>query len=151
MGASASKPTETKVFAPSNNIQYGQSLIGELESSVESDYIRSQYTEIGLQKKVSEKLDTLAKKSNEFFDTTLKKSLLTKDTEEDKDLSSVQLNDKISQLSKVLESKNDKFLQLNDDVLKSKKEIVSCLIKNNKRPLNCWDEVKNFEKLVNEL
>lgn len=149
MGVSASKPTETKVFTPSANIEYGQSLISNLEQSNETDYIRSQYNEIELEKRVNSKLDKLQKESDEFFQLKLSKALLDKD--EDPSISSSQINDKISELSKILDSKNSKFLKLNDNVLNSKSEIVNCLIKNKSKPLNCWDEVKNFEKLVNEL
>ena len=151
MGASASKSRETKSFAPSQNIQYGQGLVDALSQSTETDFSRSQSTEAALQKEVSRTLDSLTKESDSIFNFTLKNSLLQKDTDQDKDISSVEINNKINKLSKVLESKNDKFLKLTDDVIDQKKEIVNCLIKNSKQPLNCWDEVKNFEKLVNDL
>lgn len=145
----SSKPTETKVFTPQSKIEYGSGLIDQLEKGTESDFTRSQLTEIALEKEVSKRLDILSKESNEHFDKTLASALLTKDDNEN--VSSKKLNDKIIKLNKELKERESKFFKLSDDVLKSKKSIVSCLKQNQDRPLNCWDEVKNFEKLVNEL
>ncbi len=79
----------------------------------------------------------------------MKNSILTKDSEKDKSLSSTQLDDKISKLQADLNKRESKFVKLSKEVINSKKEVVQCLIKNKDKPLNCWDEVKNFEKLVN--
>lgn len=100
---------------------------------------------------MSIKLDDLLKDSKAKFDETLKKSIITKDSDKDKSLSSSQLDAKIEKLQEALNKRESKFVKLSKEVLSSKDEIVQCLIKNNERPLNCWDEVKKFEKLVNEI
>lgn len=149
MGASASKPTETRIFTPKTQIDISQNLVNQLENSTETDYVRSQYTEKYLQDELAKRLDELSTKSNELFDKTLRSSVVTED--DTPDLTSSKLNSKIDELAKKINDKKEKFVQLNDEILDQKKEIVSCLIKNKNRPLNCWEEVKNFEKLVNNL
>ncbi|CCH41373.1 hypothetical protein BN7_912 [Wickerhamomyces ciferrii] len=151
MGASASKPTETKVFTPQTPVDFSPSLVSQLEKSVETDYTRSQYTEKYLEDKVNEKLDVLLKDSQLKFDETLKNSILNKDLEKDSNLSTSKIDEKISILQKNLNNKESKFIKLSDELIKSKESVSSCLIQNKEKPLNCWDEVKNFEKLVNEL
>lgn len=151
MGASASKPTETKVFTPKTNIELGPGLVGQLEQSIETDYARSQYTEKAFEAEVSKKLDRIAKEASEKFDQTIKDSLLTKDSEKDKTISSQLLDGKLTKLQQDLEKRESKFVKVPEEVTKTKSEIVECLIKNKERPLNCWDEVKKFEKLVNQI
>jgi len=81
----------------------------------------------------------------------LKNSIITKDTTKDEAISSTKLDSKISKLQEDLNKRESKFIKISNDVIKSKDEIVQCLTKNKEKPLNCWDEVKNFEKLVNEI
>lgn len=149
MGATASKPTETKVFTPATKINVGSSLINQLDSSIETDYIRSQYTEKYIQEEVSKRLDALSSKVNQEFQDNLKKSLKAED--EDENLSFSKINSELIKLNEKLTTKESSFLKLSDEVVKAKQEIVKCLKDNQGRPLNCWDEVKNFEKFVNEL
>lgn len=81
----------------------------------------------------------------------MKNSIITKDTTKDEAISSTKLDSKISKLQEDLNKRESKFIKISNDVIKSKDEIVQCLTKNKEKPLNCWDEVKNFEKLVNEI
>lgn len=81
----------------------------------------------------------------------MKNSIITKDSEKDKLLSNSQLDTKIEKLQEALNKRESKFVKLSKEVLNSKEEISQCLIKNKEKPLNCWDEVKKFEKLVNEI
>lgn len=52
---------------------------------------------------------------------------------------------------KIIESTNrDKILknQKFDDL---KQNVIDCLEKNKDKPLNCWNEVKDFNKLIKDL
>ncbi|KAH3683074.1 hypothetical protein WICPIJ_005947 [Wickerhamomyces pijperi] len=149
MGATASKPTETKVFTPSTSINVGPSLINQLDNSIETDYIRSQYTEKYIQEEVSKRLDALSAKVDAEFQNNLKKSLKTED--EDENVSFSKINAGLIELNEKLTNKESSFLKLSEGVIAAKQEVVKCLQDNKGRPLNCWDEVKNFEKFVNEL
>lgn len=81
----------------------------------------------------------------------MKNSIISEDSEKDELLSNRQLDSKIAKLQADLDKRESKFIKLSKEVVNSKKEVVQCLIKNKDKPLNCWDEVKSFEKLVNEI
>lgn len=151
MGSTTSKPTETKVFTPTSRVEYSQNLIGQLDSSIETDYTRSQYKEKYLQDEVNKRLAQASKESLAKLDKTLADSLLKEDTEKDSNLSHKSIDEKIAKLSNILNEKNSNFLTLSDDLIKSKEQVKTCLLDNKKHPLNCWEEVENFQKLVNSL
>ena len=41
-----------------------------------------------------------------------------------------------------------KLLDLDDGVAKAKSDVIGCLRLNDRRPLNCWEEVEAFKKEV---
>ncbi|KAH3671452.1 hypothetical protein WICMUC_004633 [Wickerhamomyces mucosus] len=151
MGSSTSKPVETKVFNSNTKINVGSSLINQLEQSIETDYIRSQYTEKFIEEQVSNKIDLLSNKINSEFQSNLLNSFNNNDQEEQDDTSYSKINHKIQNLQDQIITKDLKIFKINDEIIQSKQEIVNCLLNNKDKPLNCWDEVKNFEKFVNQL
>ena len=53
----------------------------------------------------------------------------------------------IAQLKKKLESRK-KVEQVPKDVEQAKEKVVQCLRKNDRRPLDCWQEVEEFKRSV---
>jgi chemotaxis methyl-accepting protein methylase len=100
---------------------------------------------------VSKRLDQLTKEAQEKFDKTVKDAIVKEDTEKDKHLSSSTLSQKISEFQEDLEKRQTKFFQATEEVQKAKQDVVQCLTNNKDKPLNCWDEVKGFEKLVSQI
>ena len=56
----------------------------------------------------------------------------------------------IDGLKKKLDARKT-ITQLDADVEKAKEDVVSCLKKNDRRPLDCWQEVQNFKTEVGRL
>lgn len=170
MGSTASKPTETKVFTPSANIEIGSALINQLEQSIEvslssfitwreqdtntfvqTDYTRTQYTAKTFEAEVSKKLEQLSEEAQKKFESTVKGATLTKDSEKDQHISSADLTEKLAKFQGELEKKQSKFFKVTEELQRAKSDVVKCLITNKETPLNCWDEVKSFEKLVSQI
>lgn len=148
MGSSASKP-EAKVFTPAVPVEMSASFLAHLENSLESDYTRAQYTESYIQERVAKELAKIEAGAIEKFRTTVSDSLLKEDGSK---LSVSSSNDKIGALTKSLQDSAKKVkLELPEAVLKSKQTVFQCLKDNAGKPLNCWDEVEEFKKLVHSL
>ena len=68
------------------------------------------------------------------------------------DFSSSKLDEKLNELTKKLEEINShRHFQtpgIDEQVVQNKSLVISCLKKNKGRPLNCWEEVENFKKIV---
>lgn len=148
MGSTASK-SESKVFTPKAPVDYSASFLSHLENSQESDYTRSQYAENYIQERVASELKKLeAEAVQSFKDTTA--SVILKDT--NNTVSVAKSNDKIAQLSQLLQE-NAKLVavELGDDIVKARSSVIACLKDNKGKPLNCWDEVEQFKKLVHSM
>lgn len=148
MGSSLSK-SETKVFTPKAPVDFSASFLSHLENSQESDYTRSQYTEKYIQERVASELKKLEGQALEKFHNTTAIALSKEG--EDK-LSVKSSNEKISNLTKVLEE-SAKLAQvdLGSDIKDARQSVVACLKDNQGKPLNCWDEVEQFKKLVHSI
>ena len=60
------------------------------------------------------------------------------------------VSDSISKLSEKLSSQSSTFAE-SEDVGKAKSALVNCLRKNDRRPLDCWNEVEAFKKEVSKM
>lgn len=148
MGSAASKP-EAKVFTPSAPVDLSASFLAHLENSQESDYTRSQYTESYIQERVAKELTKLEAEAIEKFKKTASDSLLSDDGSK---LLVSSSNDKIEALTKSLKDSAQKVkLEVPESLQKSKQTVLQCLKDNAGKPLNCWDEVEQFKKLVHGL
>ena len=161
MGAGAE---QQQVYTPLTQIDFSQSLVSQLDSSKESDYVTKQNAEKFIEKKVSQRLSDLEVETLKKFENTLNNSLLTDD---DKDVvggvSSSSLNDQIESLNKKItlfdqlelqklekyggakgkcDDKNDK------GNVSIKAKLTECLLANKGKPLNCYEEMEEFKKLV---
>lgn len=64
-----------------------------------------------------------------------------------RELSHTSLSSEIEQLRTRLDGRR-KLLDLNEDVAKAKSDVVGCLKLNDRRPLDCWQEVDAFKREV---
>lgn len=148
MGSSASKP-ETKVYTPKAPVDFSASFLSQLENSQESDYTRAQYTEKYIQERVSAEIKNLEAEAIKKFQSTTSDAL---SKEGEAPLSVSSSNEKISKLNKVLQD-SAKLVQvdLSDDIKNARQSVIACLKDNKGKPLNCWDEVEQFKKLVHSM
>ncbi|WPK23264.1 hypothetical protein PUMCH_000499 [Australozyma saopauloensis] len=148
MGSAASKP-EAKVFTPSAPVDLSASFLAHLENSQESDYTRSQYTESYIQERVAKELTRLEAEAIGKFKKTASDAV-SKDN--GSKVSVASTNDKIEALTKSLRESSELVrLELSENVQKLKLAVLQCLKDNQGKPLNCWDEVTEFKKLVHGL
>lgn len=149
MGSQPSKAGEVKVFQPQTQIDFSEALLAQLESSKESDYSRRQLAERYVEQRVSDRLAELEEDTLKKFENRLESSLLKGDSDEGS-LSSAALNEKIEQLNQKLG-----LFQERDDAQRAKyaevdtrKALHKCLLENKGKPLNCYEEIEQFKKLV---
>ncbi|QLQ78419.1 hypothetical protein HG537_0A06660 [Torulaspora globosa] len=149
MGSQPSKSGEVKVFQPQTQIDFSEALLAQLESSKESDYSRRQLAERYVEQRVSDRLAELEEDTLKKFENRLESSLLKGDSA-DEGLSSAALNEKIEQLNQKLGLFQDR-----DDAQRTKyaendtrKALHKCLIENKGKPLNCYEEIEQFKKVV---
>lgn len=148
MGSSASKP-EAKVFTPQAPVDLSASFLAHLENTPESDYTRAQYTESYIQERVAKELNRLEAQAIESFKKTAAAATLSEDGSK---LSVSSSNEKLNELSKSLkESAQQMQLELPQNLTDAKTSVLLCLKENAGKPLNCWDEVAEFKKLVHGL
>ena len=113
-------------------------------TSFKSDYTRSQYTEKYIEDQVNARLQELAKSSS----STLKDLLEKSEPEEDNNtLSSSGLQAQLQQLKESLESRPERHV-LNDDLKKSRSDIVACLKEFSNKPMKCVEQVEAFKAEV---
>lgn len=152
MGSQPSKPAETKVFTPKTQVDFTTTLLAQLENSTEGDYARQQLANKYLEQRVAEKLSQLEENTLKKFEDKLNTSLLSDSAESDKELSSKALNEKVSTLSDRLAKLQEvRSSKVNEEKTKEiKTALTKCLVENKGKPLNCYEEVQNFKKLVLE-
>lgn len=148
MGSSASK-SETKVFTPKAPVDFSASFLSHLENSKESDYTRAQYAEKYIHERVASELKRLEGETITKFQNTTSDALTKVDNQK---ISVNSSNEKISKLKKLLRESEKSFqVQLNADIEATRQSVISCFMENQGKPLNCWEEVEQFKKLVHSI
>ncbi|CAI1971826.1 hypothetical protein SEUBUCD646_0F00750 [Saccharomyces eubayanus] len=168
MGSNTSKvgtgAEQQQVYTPQTQIDFSQSLVSQLDSSNESDYVTKQNAEKFIEKKVAQRLSDLEVETLKKFESTLNNSLLSDDDKDATDgVSSSSLNGQIESLNKKLtlfdqlelqklekyggaKSKSDTKKDKGDISIKAK--LTECLLANRGKSLNCYEEMEEFKKLV---
>ena len=82
-------------------------------------------------------------------DATSSSSTLA-EKQKQQELSRDSVTKEIEALKKKLEGRK-KLEQLDPQLAKAKAEVVACLRTNDRRPLDCWEEIANFKKEVGRL
>ena len=114
-----------------------------------TDSIRHKKAEKYIEDKVSERLVELENETLKKFEDELEASLLTEQPNDT--FTSSELAEKVKQLEqrlnrfKELEDKRKNKYDSEDGIRSQLKE---CLLKNKGKPLNCYEEMKQFNKLV---
>lgn len=152
MGSQLSKPDEVKVFQPQTQIDFSEALLAQLESSKESNFSRKQLAERYVEQRVSDRLSELEEDTLKKFENKLESSLLKNAASEgdDSSLSSNALNEKIEKLNKKLQifQERDDAQSVKFSKDKTRSALHKCLLENKGKPLNCYQEMEQFKKLV---
>ncbi|TGJ78272.1 hypothetical protein E0Z10_g10490 [Xylaria hypoxylon] len=156
MGTSSSKPAgDSHTWNASSPVGVSQDVVDSLHSNRErlappqSDLSRAQNLELALQARVSEELKKLSAKESTALQATLAKA------SEITDRDAVQGDRQtVSAEVEALRARLDKRKQLRplpETVEKARGDVVRCLLDNDRRPLDCWQEVEAFKEEVRKL
>lgn len=132
--------------AKQQELQYQQRLTAELEK------LRDQEAQNIIQ--ISESLSSEAEKPHEsslvekLSDATSSSSTLA-EKQKQKDMTRDIVTREIEALKKKLATRKKTVPdQLDPALSKAKEDVVTCLRMNDRRPLDCWQEVENFKREV---
>ncbi|KAL9950082.1 hypothetical protein D7B24_004323 [Verticillium nonalfalfae] len=149
MGASESKPSSsTSLHQWTGSAPAGVShdLIDSLQTSRETDASRAQLSELQVQARVAEELTKLQAREAEH----LKKTFSAEDEAPAPDASArsrQSVTKEVEALRAKLEERR-KVRDLPEGVESARSEVVRCLRENDRRPLDCWEEVEAFKREV---
>ncbi|KAI0521138.1 hypothetical protein F5B22DRAFT_39851 [Xylaria bambusicola] len=149
MGLSSSKPAgDSHTWSASSPVGVSQDVIGSLQSNGESDLARAQRLELAVQARVSEELKKLSTQESAALKETLAKvsEITSGDAQGDRQTVSAEVE--------ALRARLDKRKQLRplpESVEKARGDVVRCLTENDRRPLNCYEEVEAFKEEVRKL
>ncbi|KAI0440274.1 hypothetical protein F4803DRAFT_528090 [Xylaria telfairii] len=152
MGSSSSKPAgDSHTWNASSPVGVSQDVVESLHTNRESDVSRAQHLELAVQARVSEELKKLSAQENAVLKSTLEKA--SEITE--KEAAQAQGDRKtVSAEVEALRARLDKRKQLRpvpESVEAARGNVVRCLLENDRRPLNCWEEVEAFKEEVRKL
>lgn len=67
-------------------------------------------------------------------------------------LSVLATDEKLSKLTeKIQKNVGDSEIHVSREVTKARESVIKCLTSNQGKPLNCWEEVEQFKKLVKDI
>ncbi|KAG7149931.1 MICOS complex subunit mic19 like protein [Verticillium longisporum] len=121
-------------------------LIDSLQTSRETDASRAQLSELQVQARVAEELKKLQAREAEH----LKKTFAAEDKAPAPDASArsrQSVTKEVEALRAKLEERR-KVRDLPEGVESARSEVVRCLRENDRRPLDCWEEVAAFKREV---
>lgn len=147
-----------------------------LESDInclQTDSTRSKQQELAYQRRLTseleklreqeiQNLDKLSEALSEDVDRPSEPSLVEKlsdatssssalaEKQKQQSMSRDSVTKEIEALKKKLEGRK-KLEQIDPQLAKAKAEVVACLRTNDRRPLDCWQEIANFKKEVGRL
>ncbi|RWA12050.1 hypothetical protein EKO27_g3086 [Xylaria grammica] len=151
MGSSSSKPAgDSHTWNASSPVGVSQDVVDSLQSNRESDVSRAQKLELAVQARVSEELKKLSAKES----AALKAALAKASEVTDKDAQLQGDRQTVSAEVEALRARLDKRKQIRplpETVEKARSDVVRCLLDNDRRPLNCWEEVEAFKEEVRKL
>ncbi|KAK7917047.1 hypothetical protein PG985_010655 [Apiospora marii] len=158
MGASSSKAVDGQssahVWKPTGPVGVSQDVVERLQgNSEQSDVSRAQTLELAVQARVTEELKKLEKGES----AALKAAYQKASAEDEKKLQEEtdgKNRHTVSKEVEALRTRLDKRKQLRvlpDSVERARAGVLECLRDNDRRPLNCWQEVENFREEVRRL
>lgn len=102
-----------------------------------------------IQARVAEELRKLQRKETEALDLAHDK-IASSEHNDDNKLTSFSLGKEVDELRRKLEERK-KVRELPENVEKSRSAVIRCLRENDRRPLDCWQEVEDFKAEVKKL
>ncbi|KAJ9635472.1 hypothetical protein H2199_008475 [Coniosporium tulheliwenetii] len=161
MGAGNSKPegqTSQHVFAADTPIRFSNELVEKLQSSPESDTTRAKNLEAQIQARITAELEKIqsieSARFNKVFEEKIADAFSSQSTLDAKHkkqhLSHDSVSKEIAELKKKLEGRK-RLEKADPSVEKAREEVVRCLRVNDRRPLDCWQEVENFKREVGKM
>ncbi|QIW99963.1 hypothetical protein AMS68_005481 [Peltaster fructicola] len=179
MGNGNSKQ-EQHVFNADGPVRFSQSVLDKLQQSSTTDSTRAQDTELKIQQRVNDELKRIRDSGAENI-TKLTASLTTepakqaaeperdpntllahlsspfyqdhtpkKEQQQDSGRSHETVSKEVAELRAKLESRK-KVEKTTPELDKARSNLVSCLRTNDRRPLDCWEEVETFKAEVGKL
>ncbi|KAI1427241.1 hypothetical protein F5Y12DRAFT_738009 [Xylaria sp. FL1777] len=153
MGSSSSKPAgDSLTWKASSPVGVSQDVVDSLQSSRESDVSRAQNLELAIQARVSDELQKLSAQESAALKTTLAKA--SEITDKDAAAEAQGGREKVSAEVEALRARLDKRKQLRpvpESVERARGDVVRCLLENDRRPLDCYQEVEAFKEEVRKL
>ncbi|KAI5204035.1 hypothetical protein E4T42_04556 [Aureobasidium subglaciale] len=178
MGSGSSKPQGSPyVFAADSPVSFSPSVVDSLQNSPETDSTRQRNLDLQIQQRVTAELErireeeakrlaqytsTLTPTSDDSSDSSSPSSsdspsikdkissALTPSSSQNKDRSNDSVSKEVAELRSKLERR--KNLDKTDvAVEKAKEGLVQCLRLNDRRPLDCWEQVETFKAEVAKL
>lgn len=149
MGSAESKPVSAHVWKASAPNGLSQDLVDSLQSSHETDASRAKIVEHQIQARVAEELKKLQLQEAEALKIAQEK-LAAAEFKPDDGPSHHTVSKEIEEMRKKLEARKQ-VRALPDSVEGARSEVIRCLRDNDRRPLDCWQEVENFKAEVKKL
>lgn len=138
-----------KTFYPKTPVEFSSTLLSELDNSNETNYTRQQYAQQYIEKEVHRKLAELESNQRTKLDKNLEKSLL--DSGKEDALSVKAVNEKLDKVHTKLAALNQFKPTRSDELAKAEGKVAYCLGRHQSKPLNCWQQVADFKKVVSSL
>ncbi|CAF9906997.1 MAG: hypothetical protein GOMPHAMPRED_004992 [Gomphillus americanus] len=157
MGQEASKVSPTNpqhVFKSSGPVRFSPEVVDILQNSPASDSIRAQDLELHIQNRVHTELSRLAEEQTKSLKELQDKisSETPAPSSKSPDLSRASVQKETEELKKKLAKRKLREDVVGDkNVEKAKDELVTCLRNNDRRPLDCWQEVEAFKNEVSRI
>ncbi|KAG5925963.1 hypothetical protein E4U42_003792 [Claviceps africana] len=129
-------------------------VVDSLRSSPETDASRAKLIEQHIQARVAEELKKLQKKESEALAMAHDKMAASHGTDNDNGdkgaTTSFSLGKDVDDLRRKLEQRKN-IRELPEEVDRARSEVIRCLRENDRRPLDCWQEVESFKAEVKKL
>ncbi|KAI1432438.1 hypothetical protein GGR50DRAFT_598861 [Xylaria sp. CBS 124048] len=152
MGSTWSKPSAALYsWTASPRVGVSQDVVENLQSNRESDVSRAQNFELAVQARVSEELKKLSTKEAAALKEALEKA---SEISEDEAAQGPGARQTVSAEVEALRARLNKRKQLRplpESVETARSNVVRCLLENDRRPLDCWQEVEAFKEEVRRL
>ncbi|VUC30362.1 unnamed protein product [Clonostachys rosea] len=152
MGASESKPKLAgHIWKASGPSSVSHDLLDSLQSNPETDASRARTVEIQIQARVAEELKKLQNQESEALKAAQDKiAAAANENKSEEGQSHHKVSKQVEQFRRKLEERKQ-VRTLPESVEGARNEVIKCLTDNDRRPLNCYEEVEKFKVEVKKL
>lgn len=116
---------------------------------IQSDYIRTQFSEKYIQDRVTEELRKAEKQGSDTLKDVISKLATPTSNPEDLNdkLHATDIKQKLAEIKDKLASRSARG-QLDEETEKARNAVINCLNGNQGKPLKCWAEVQEFKARI---